>query len=306
MKPLLINITGPTATGKTKLGVLLAKKLNTSIINADSRQIYKEMKIGTAVPTEEEKQGIPHYLFQHKSIQDLYTVKDFETEALSVLENLFKQNPYAIAVGGTGLYFNALNYGLDEIPSVPPEIRREILKIYEQKGLAWLQEQVSRFDPLFYQTADIHNPRRLIRALEVIRYTGQPFSAFRKGERKKRPFMSIWFGLISERELLYEKINRRVDRMMAEGLEEEARKLYPFKELPALKTVGYRELFEYFEGQTTREKAVEEIKKNTRRYAKRQITWFKKNKEIHWLNADKEPETLVKEIVSMIKQHQVE
>ncbi len=306
MKPLLINITGPTATGKTKLGVLLAKKLNTSIVNADSRQVYKEMKIGTVVPTEEEKQGIPHYLFQHKSIQDLYTVKDFETEALSVLENLFKQNPYAIAVGGTGLYFNALNYGLDEIPSVPPEIRREILKIYEQKGLAWLQEQVSRFDPLFYQTVDIHNPRRLIRALEVIRYTGQPFSAFRKGERKKRPFMSIWFGLISERELLYEKINRRVDRMMAEGLEEEARKLYPFKELPALKTVGYRELFEYFEGRITRQKAVEEIKKNTRRYAKRQITWFKKNKEIHWLNADKEPETLVKEIVSMIKQHQVE
>ncbi len=284
MKPVVINIVGPTATGKTRLAVELARQLQTEIINADSRQVYKEMYIGTAIPSEEEKQNIPHHLMQHVSIRQPYTVKDFEKEALEKIESIHKKSPFVIVVGGTGLYFRALNEGLDEIPDIPSAIRHKILQEFEEKGLVWLQAEIQRKDPVYFQQADIQNPRRLLRALEVIRHTGKPFSAFRTGEKKQRNFFAVWIGLTANRELLYNRINTRVDRMMEKGLPEEVEKLYPHKHLQALQTVGYKELFAFLDKKISLEDAVENIKKNTRRYAKRQITWFKRNPAIHWLD----------------------
>jgi len=284
MKPLLINITGPTASGKTALAVALARALDTEIVSVDSRQVYREMRIGTAVPTEEERQGIPHHLMQHRSIHDAYTVKDFEREALEALHDIFRRRPVAVAAGGTGLYFRALNDGLDEIPGIPPSLREQLTARWQTEGLESLLLELQEYDPEYYAVVDRRNPVRIIRALEVIRYTGRPFSSFRTGQPARRPFRSLWIGLSPGRQALYERINRRVGEMVSAGLEEEVRRLYPHRHLNALQTVGYREWFPYFEGLTTREKVLEEIAKNTRRYAKRQCTWFRKNPRIRWFH----------------------
>ncbi len=300
-KPLLINIVGPTASGKTATAVALAKHLKTEILSADSRQIYREMRIGTAVPSEEELATVPHHFIGFKSIFDRFTAYDFEQVALEKIRELSGKYPRLIMTGGTGLYFKAVTEGLDALPDVAPEVRTKLQEEWEAGGIDKLLEELKRKDPGFYAEADIRNPRRVLRALEIIRITGKPFSYFRSGRKKMRFFDTVWFGLTMDRKRLYDRINRRTDRMMASGLLKEAEKLHRHRHLPALQTVGYRELFEYFDGKTDLEKAVEEIKRNTRRYAKRQLTWFRKNKEIVWLDASLPTEKLIAEILSRLE-----
>ena len=272
----LIYIAGPTGVGKTELSLNLAKKFSTEIISCDSRQFYKEMQIGTAVPTTEELSEVPHHFIQHKSVEDIYTVGDFEKEATEKLEELFKTHDTLIMVGGSGMYADAIMFGMDEFPEIPKEVRKQITLFYETHGLKALQQLLLEKDPKYYSRVDINNPLRLLRALEVCIASDQPYSSFLGKSKTERNFVSKMIVLHSPRTVLYEKINNRVDEMMAAGLEAEAKSLLPYRDLAPLKTVGYKELFPYFDGKTSLEEAVNEIKKNSRRYAKRQITWFKK------------------------------
>jgi tRNA dimethylallyltransferase len=272
----LIYIAGPTGVGKTKTAIALAKAFDTEIISCDSRQFYKEMKIGTAVPTEEELAAVPHHFIQSKSIEEAYTVADFEKEAMATIEELFDKKDTLIMVGGSGMYADAVMFGMDEFPEVPQEVRNQIRLFYETHGLQGLQELLREKDPKYYTRVDINNPVRLLRALEVCIASDQPYSSFLGQERPARSFVSKMIILHCPRTVLYDKINARVDQMMKDGLEEEAKDLIPFKDHAALRTVGYKELFPYFERKCSLEKAINEIKKNSRRYAKRQITWFKK------------------------------
>jgi tRNA dimethylallyltransferase len=272
----LIYIAGPTGVGKTKTAIALAKAFDTEIISCDSRQFYKEMKIGTAVPTEEELAAVPHHFIQSKSIEEAYTVADFEKEAMATIEELFDKKDTLIMVGGSGMYADAVMFGMDEFPEVPQEVRNQIRLFYETHGLQGLQELLREKDPKYYTRVDINNPVRLLRALEVCIASDQPYSSFLGQERPARSFVSKMIILHCPRTVLYDKINARVDQMMKDGLEEEAKALIPFKDHAALRTVGYKELFPYFDGECSLEEAINEIKKNSRRYAKRQITWFKK------------------------------
>lgn len=272
----LIYIAGPTGVGKTKTAIALAKAFDTEIISCDSRQFYKEMKIGTAVPTEEELAAVPHHFIQSKSIEEAYTVADFEKEAMAIIEELFDKKDTLIMVGGSGMYADAVMFGMDEFPEVPQEVRNQIRLFYETHGLQGLQELLREKDPKYYTRVDINNPVRLLRALEVCIASDQPYSSFLGQERPARSFVSKMIILHCPRTVLYDKINARVDQMMKDGLEEEAKALIPFKDHAALRTVGYKELFPYFDGKCSLEEAINEIKKNSRRYAKRQITWFKK------------------------------
>ena len=272
----LIYIAGPTGVGKTKTAIALAKAFDTEIISCDSRQFYKEMKIGTAVPTEEELAAVPHHFIQSKSIEEAYTVADFEKEAMATIEKLFDKKDTLIMVGGSGMYADAVMFGMDEFPEVPEEVRNQIRLFYETHGLQGLQELLREKDPKYYTRVDINNPVRLLRALEVCIASDQPYSSFLGQERPARSFVSKMIILHCPRTVLYDKINARVDQMMKDGLEEEAKDLIPFKDHAALRTVGYKELFPYFDGKCSLEEAINEIKKNSRRYAKRQITWFKK------------------------------
>ncbi|NPA42540.1 MAG: tRNA (adenosine(37)-N6)-dimethylallyltransferase MiaA [Chlorobi bacterium] len=301
-KPLLVNITGPTASGKTALAIRLARALDTEIISADSRQIYKEMQIGTAVPSPEELAAAPHHFIREVSVFDPpYTAAWFEKEALERISRIARRRPVILMAGGTGLYFHAVNFGLDDVPPVPEEIRQTLLEEWEREGgKQKLLEELRRRDPEYYRQADLHNPRRVLRALEVIRHTGKPFSSFRKGHPKPRPFDTLWLGLTLPREELYARIDRRTDDMMRRGLLDEARTLYPHRRLTPLQTVGYRELFDYFDGKISLDRAVEEIKKNTRRYAKRQLTWFKKYPQIIPLDM-RRPEQAVRQALELIE-----
>jgi len=284
MTKYLIAIVGPTAIGKTALSIALAKHYNTVIISCDSRQLFKEMSIGTAVPTKEELDSVKHYFIQSKSIFESYNVGQFEREALKILDTLFKKNDTVIMVGGSGLYADAVIKGLDYFPDVDPEIRIQLKKELKDKGLENLQLKLKELDIDSYNNIEIENPQRVCRALEICIGTGKTYSSFKNKEKAKRPFKTILIGLDAERKVLYKRINKRVDIMFDEGLKEEAFKLYPSKNLNALQTVGYKELFQLFDGNYNIETASEEIKKNTRRFAKRQLTWFKKNKEITWFN----------------------
>ncbi len=283
-KPTLICIVGPTAIGKTALSIKLAKHFSSEILSADSRQFYKEMSIGTAAPTPEELSQAPHHFIHNKSIHDAYTVGDFEKEAIGFLSEYFRSNKYAILVGGSGLYVDAVIYGLNTFPEIPAGKREELEKRLLDKGIESLQAVLKEKDPVYYASADIKNPRRLIRALEVIETSGKPYSSFRKGMNTNREFDTIFIGLDADREIIYDRINRRVDLMIEEGLIDEAKELYNFRNLNALMTVGYRELFGFFDGTISQEFAISEIKKNSRRFAKRQGTWFKKNEEIKWFD----------------------
>ena len=280
----LIGVIGPTAIGKTSLSIELAKHFETEIISADSRQFYKEMSIGTAVPTDEELTQAPHHFIQHISIEDSYSVGDFEREALQKLNSLFLTHEKLIMVGGSGLYVNAVVHGLDEFPEVDPSIRAALNEKFANSGVQVLQEELKALDPEYYSEVDKDNPHRLIRALEVCLGTGKPYSSFRKNKRPEREFKSILIGLTAERELIYDRINKRVDMMMEQGLLEEVTQLADKKQLNALNTVGYKELFLHLEGKSSLEDAVSEIKKNTRRFAKRQLTWFRKNEEVKWFD----------------------
>jgi tRNA dimethylallyltransferase len=279
-------IAGPTAVGKTAIATELAKALNTAIISADSRQCYKEITIGTAKPSREELSQVKHYFIDEASVHENLTAADFESRALHYLQEIFSSHDYAVVSGGTGLYIKALTDGLDEMPPVDNAIEAEVNREYKEKGLPWLQEAIGNEDPVFFSTGEIHNPARLLRALSFKRSSGQSITAYRSGSAKARPFNIIKIALDLPRQKLYERINARVDDMMAKGLLEEAKALYHLKHLKNLQTVGYSELFDYLDGTVTLPAAVEKIKQHTRNYAKRQLTWFKKDKEFHWLMAD--------------------
>jgi len=283
-KKYLLVVVGPTAIGKTALGIALASHFNTEIISADSRQFYKEMNIGTAVPSEEELKAAKHHFIQHIPATCDYTVGNFKRDALQKLKDLFRKNNVVVMVGGSGLYVDAVVYGLDEFPEVDPGIRESLSERLKNSGLEDLQEELKRRDPEYYSAVDLQNPHRLIRALEICIGTGKPYSSFRKDKVSKRAFEPILIGLTAPREIVYDRINQRVEQMVKGGLVKEARQLQSLKHLNALNTVGYKELFRFFEGERSLETAVDEIKKNTRRFAKRQFTWFRKNEKIQWFD----------------------
>jgi len=300
----LLAVVGPTAIGKTALGIQLAKHFDTEIISADSRQFFKEMKIGTAVPSGEELNQAPHHFIQHKSIFEPYSVGDFEKDAIALLDNLYQKKDIAIMVGGSGLYVDAVISGLDEFPKVDPQIRETLNKELEDNGLESLQKELKQRDPEYYKTVDLENPHRLIRALEVCRAANKPYSSFLNQQKPERLFKSLYIGIDAPREVVYQRINSRVELMMEAGLLEEAKKLYPYKELNALQTVGYKELFEYIDGKCTLDFAVSEIKKNTRRFAKRQLTWLRKNETILWVPYNTEQEKVLQMVTDRIKTNQ--
>lgn len=275
-KPTLIVIGGPTAVGKTSYAIEIAKKYKTSIISADSRQFYKEMRIGTSFPTEEELSQAPHYFVGHLSIQDYYSVSKFEQDVLKLLPTLFSQNPIVIMTGGSGLYLDAVCKGIDDLPDPDLDIRQQVIELYEKEGIEALRRRLRHLDPAFCDSNDLANHKRMMRALEVSLQTGKPYSEWLTQASKKRDFDIQKYYLNRPREILFDRINRRVDQMMEEGLLDETRSLYAFKHLNSLNTVGYKELFAFFDHQISLEEAIEKIKVNTRRYAKRQITWFKR------------------------------
>lgn len=288
----LIIITGPTAIGKTGLAVFIAKQLQTEIISFDSRQFYKEMKIGTAVPTDEERAEVPHHFIQNRNIHVDYTVGDFEKDALKKIEELFQKHDTVVMVGGSGMFEKAVTEGLDEFPEIDKSIREKLNQEFENQGIEPLQNELQKVDPEYFEQVDLNNPVRIIRALEIYRGTGKPFSSFRKKQITPRNFNVIKIGLELPREEIYERINRRVDLMIEEGLLEEVQSLYEFKHLNSLQTVGYKELFDYLDGKTELDFAVDEIKKNTRRYAKRQLTWYRKDENIKWFSPFQKEEIL--------------
>ena len=275
----LLIIAGPTAVGKTSLSIQLAKHFNTEIISADSRQFYKEMSIGTAKPSLEEQAGVKHHFVDFLRIEQPYSAGDYERDVLKKLDELFVDHELVIMCGGSGLFIDAVCNGFDEGLVSNPEIKKKINEEFEEKGLVWLQDEVERLDPKYFETADIANPHRLMRALEVIRLSGFPFSDFRRNKKSERNFSVIKVLINEDRDVLYEKINRRVDLMMQQGLQKEVESLYKYKDLNALNTVGYKELFEYKEGEHTLSEAVDLIKQHSRNYAKRQLTWFRKNND---------------------------
>ena len=286
----LITIVGPTAIGKTALSITLAQHFNCEIISCDSRQFFKEMTIGTAVPNQEELKAAPHYFIQNKSIFENYTVGDYEKEALLKLEELFQTNDFAILIGGSGLYVDAVLKGFDEFPEIDSSIRTKVNANYEKLGINYLQEQLQLLDPEYFQKITLENPQtlqnpqRMMRFVEVCIGTQKPYSSFLNQKKNNRNFTPVLIGLDADRQIIYDRINQRVDIMMNEGLLEEAKALYPNKALNALQTVGYRELFSYFHGDFSLPFAIEEIKKNTRRFSKRQLTWFKRNETTKWFD----------------------
>lgn len=278
----LFVLAGPTASGKTALAIKFAKAFDTVIVSADSRQFYKEMQIGTAAPTPAELSEAQHYLIHHKSIFDKYDVADYEQDVLNLLDELFSKHQIVILTGGSGLFIDAVCNGLDTMPSIHEETRKKVSDLFQNQGLEALQKEIEAIDPEYYREVDRNNPRRLQRALEVYYQTGKKFSSFRNKQVKERNFKIIRTAILWEREQLVERINQRVDLMIEAGLYEEAKKLYPHREQNALKTVGYQEFFSHFDGNCSFEEAVEQIKTNTRRYAKRQMTWFRKNTDYKW------------------------
>ncbi|MCC9074157.1 tRNA (adenosine(37)-N6)-dimethylallyltransferase MiaA [Flavobacterium sp. F-65] len=286
----LITIVGPTAIGKTALSIALAQHFKCEILSCDSRQFFKEMTIGTAVPNPDELQAAKHHFIQNISIFENYTVGDYEKEAIIKLEELFKHNDYVILIGGSGLYVDAVLKGFDEFPEIDTAIRAQVAQEYEQNGITYLQEQLKKLDSSYYDKLSaenpqtLQNPQRMMRFVEVCLGTKKPYSSFLNQKKNNRDFTPILIGLEADRAVIYDRINQRVDIMVNNGLIEEAQSLHPNKALNALQTVGYRELFSYFDGEFTLQFAIEEIKKNTRRFAKRQLTWFKRNENTKWFD----------------------
>lgn len=292
----LIVLVGPTGVGKTELSLQLAEYLNCSIISSDSRQVFKELKIGTAAPDEQQLKRVKHYFVHTQSVTDYYSAGQFELDVLSLLKRLFNENKTQMMVGGSMLYIDAVCKGLDNIPSVSPELRAYVHSLYEEAGMAGLQDKLKELDPKHAELVDLNNKQRVMHAVEVSLSLGKPYSEMLGASKEVRPFNIIKIGLTLPRELLYERINRRVDIMMEEGLLVEAQSLYPFKQLNSLNTVGYKELFNYFDGLWTLDFAVNMIKQNSRRYAKRQLTWFNSDKEINWFRPDQ-----LEDIIALIK-----
>lgn len=282
----LLLLLGPTGVGKTELSLRVAERYKAPIVSCDSRQIYREIPIGTAAPTEEEQARVKHYFVGSRSLEDDYNAGEYERDAMALLETLFRTHELVVMAGGSMLYADAICYGLDDLPSVPPSVRAAVKAQYEANGIAWLQAEVQRLDPAYWEEVDQHNPARLAHCVELSITTGQPYSSLRTKSRKERPFRIIKVGLSRERSELYARIDKRVQEMISSGLVEEARSVYPMRKLNSLQTVGYRELFGYFDGEYDLNRAIELIQQNTRHYAKRQMTWFRRDKEIQWLNAN--------------------
>lgn len=295
-EPTLIVITGPTGSGKTSLSLSVAKKLNCHILSADSRQLYREIPIGTAAPTIEELQEAPHHFVGTLGLEDYYSAAQYESDALSLLGQLWQENRYAVMCGGSMMYVDAVCRGIDELPTISAAIREKAMAIYEEGGLSLLQKTLQRLDPEYYEIVDKNNHKRLVHAIEIIMEAGVPYSSLRTGEVKQRDFRIVKVAINYEREQLFDRINRRVDKMIAEGLEEEARRVYHLRHLNSLNTVGYKEMFAYFDGTMDYETAIARIAKNTRVYAKKQLTWLKKDPTIHYLN----PSTAFEELMALI------
>ena len=288
----IIVITGPTGIGKTGLSIHLAQKLNCPVISADSRQIFREMKIGTAAPTQEQLEQAPHFLIGTHSIFNYYSAYEYEQEALALTYKLFQQNNTIILTGGSMLYIDAFCNGIDDLPTIDPELRQNLQEKHQKEGIESIRRELKILDPVFYKQVDLKNPKRVIHAVEICLMTGRPYSELRTNTRKKRPFRIIKVGLDMDRAELHRRINIRVDQMVQEGLEEEALSLYPHKDLNALNTVGYREFFDYFDKKTSRETAIELIKRNSRRYARKQLSWFRRDKEITWFDPQSPEEVI--------------
>ena len=295
-EPTLIVITGPTGSGKTSLSLSVAKKLNCHILSADSRQLYREIPIGTAAPTIEELQEAPHHFVGTLGLEDYYSAAQYESDALSLLGQLWQENRYAVMCGGSMMYVDAVCRGIDELPTISAAIREKAMAIYEEGGLSLLQKTLQRLDPEYYEIVDKNNHKRLVHAIEIIMEAGVPYSSLRTGEVKQRDFRIVKVAINYEREQLFDRINRRVEKMIAEGLEEEARRVYHLRHLNSLNTVGYKEMFAYFDGTMDYETAIARIAKNTRVYAKKQLTWLKKDPTIHYLN----PSTAFEELMALI------
>lgn len=285
-KPLLIIVTGPTAVGKTRVAADLAKKLGTPVINADSRQVYREMRIGTAMPSEIEFSEVKHYFFGHRSISEGYDASKYEYDVIGFLNNWFARNHQIVMAGGSGLYIDAVCRGIDDLPSVDPEIRRKLKIDYETFGIRTIREMLKSADPEYYGSVDLNNPRRILKALEVFEMTGRTYSSYLTRTAKERNFRSLMIGLDMPRHELHERINQRVDNMIADGLLDEVRSLLPLRHFNALNTVGYKELIEYLDGNYPLDEAIEKIKAHTRQYARRQLTWFRRYPDIQWFHPD--------------------
>ena len=298
MPKTLIILLGPTGVGKTDLSIDIASYFQTEIISCDSRQIYREMNIGTAVPDTKTLKTIPHHFIRSHSIHDYYNASKFETEALERLEQLFRQRDIVIMTGGSMLYIDALCKGLDDLPNVDQQLRQSLMKRMETEGIANLLNELRELDPDYYKVVDLKNPKRILHALEICLMTGRPFSSFRTNPSRKRPFNILKIGLNCDRAVLYNRINQRVDKMFEEGLEEEVINLYPLRHLNSLNTVGYREIFDHIDGTITLDEAREKIKANSRKYARKQLTWFRRDPEITWFTPG-----MKDEIIATINQH---
>ena len=289
---MLVVLLGPTGVGKTELSLRIAEKLNTCILSADSRQMYADLRIGTAAPTTEQLARVTHHFVGQLRLTDSYSAAQYEAEALFLLDRIFTRRPVALLTGGSMMYIDAVCRGLDDIPSVDPEIRARLSGRLQTEGLEPLVAELQQLDPVYSREVDTHNPRRVVHALELCHATGRPYSSFRLNRPRPRPFRILKIGLNRPRAELYERINLRVEQMMADGLEQEARRVYPYRELNALNTVGYKEMFRYFDGEWSREQAVEMIKQNTRHYAKRQLTWFRRDADIRWFHPEQETDIM--------------
>lgn len=292
MPKTLLILLGPTGVGKTDLSISLARILNTEIISCDSRQIYREMKIGTAVPEQEYLESIPHHFIGSHSIHDYYNASKFEIEVLERLEILFQKKDVVLMTGGSMMYIDAVCKGIDDLPEVDEELRQTLMQRIESEGIESLRNELRYFDPVYYNEVDLKNPKRILHALEICLMTGRPYSTFRTSLTKERPFNIIKIGLNRERDILYDRINQRVDKMFEEGIEQEALSLYPYRHLNSLNTVGYRELFDFFDGKITIEEAREKIKANSRKYARKQLTWFRRDPEITWFTPEMKDEII--------------
>lgn len=292
MDKYLVVIAGPTASGKTATAIQVAKALGTEIISADSRQFYRELPIGTAAPTKDEQAEVQHHMIHNLNVEDKYDVADYENDVLTLLKKLFINHDCVVLTGGSGLFIDAVCKGLDSIPDISDDTRNKVNKLYEEGGLFALQNEVQRLDPEYYNIVDKYNPRRLQRAVEVCYQTGLPYSSFRNNTAKVRDFKIIKVALLWDRNELISRINLRVEKMVSEGLVEEAKEMYPKRHLNSLNTVGYKELFEHFDGKSSLNEAIEHIKINTRQYAKRQMTWLRKNNDYQWFTIDEIPEMI--------------
>lgn len=291
-KKTLIVLIGPTSVGKTDLSIKIAEKYGSPIISADSRQLYSDLKIGTAAPTEEYLKRVKHYFVGTLKLTDYYSAAQYESEVISLLEELFKRNNTILLTGGSMMYIDAICKGIDDIPTVDSEIRQMMMEKYEKEGLDRLCAELKLLDPEYYSTVDLKNPKRVIHALEICYMTGKTYTSFRTGNKKQRPFDIIKIGLCRDREELYERINKRVDIMIKEGLVDEVKSVYEYRNLNSLNTVGYKEIIQYLEGKCTLEFAIEKIKQNSRIYSRKQMTWFKRDNDITWFHPDKEEEIM--------------